>query len=280
MKKESQKLLWFGAMMTGPSSGIRAAPATRSRKYTRTNGTTSAFTKAYSGRDTPFSRASRCASSFVIGREPSRLSVETPIPRGIRARHRAPATPAEREDAPAPNGSDELEVHHLGGVTPPRAQLQDPRVAAGPPRVARCDLGEQRVHDELVLPERRERLAAGMQIAALGQRDELLELRLDRLGLRLGRLDPLMLDDLLAEVHEQRLAMRRVAAELVACLLVAHERISSLVQSARRSRPRLCSVSMTSSIDFLPKFGIALSSPSDFEMRSPTVWMPARFRQL
>src|SRR5439155_1392512 len=37
---------------------------------------------------------------------------------------------------------------------------------------------------------------------------------------------------------------------------------------------------MTSSIDFLPKFGIALSSPSDFEMRSPTVWMPARLRQL
>ena len=28
---------------------------------------------------------------------------------------------------------------------------------------------------------------------------------------------------------------------------------------------------MTSSIDFLPKFGIALSSASDFEIRSPTV---------
>src|SRR3954464_15638039 len=37
---------------------------------------------------------------------------------------------------------------------------------------------------------------------------------------------------------------------------------------------------MTSSIDFLPKFGIAASSPSDFETRSPTVWMPARLRQL
>ena len=37
---------------------------------------------------------------------------------------------------------------------------------------------------------------------------------------------------------------------------------------------------MTSSIDFLPKFGIAFSSPSDFETRSPTVWMPARLRQL
>src|SRR5919202_1211717 len=34
---------------------------------------------------------------------------------------------------------------------------------------------------------------------------------------------------------------------------------------------------MTSSIDFLPKFGIAASSPSDLETRSPTVWIPARF---
>src|SRR5207248_5005211 len=35
-------------------------------------------------------------------------------------------------------------------------------------------------------------------------------------------LDPLVLDDLLAQVHQQRLAVRRVAAELVACLLVSH----------------------------------------------------------
>ena len=32
---------------------------------------------------------------------------------------------------------------------------------------------------------------------------------------------------------------------------------------------------MTSSIDFLPKLGIALSSASDLETRSPIVWMPA-----
>ena len=37
---------------------------------------------------------------------------------------------------------------------------------------------------------------------------------------------------------------------------------------------------MTSSIDLRPKFGIALSSDSDFRSRSPTVWMPARLRQL
>ena len=37
---------------------------------------------------------------------------------------------------------------------------------------------------------------------------------------------------------------------------------------------------MTSSVLRLPKFGIALSSDSERCTRSPTVWMPARFRQL
>src|SRR4051794_40647280 len=112
-----------------------------------------------------------------------------------------------------------------------------------------------------------------MQVAPLPERDQLLDLRLDRLGLRLGGLDPLVLDDLLAEVGQHRLAVSRVSRELAALLLVSH-------QSWRRSSPRACRVSTTSSIDFLPKFGIAASSPSDFETRSPTVWIPARLRQL
>ena len=37
---------------------------------------------------------------------------------------------------------------------------------------------------------------------------------------------------------------------------------------------------MTSSVERSPKFGIAFSSDSEFWTRSPTVWMPARFRQL
>ena len=42
----------------------------------------------------------------------------------------------------------------------------------------------------------------------------------------------------------------------------------------------MASVSLTSSIDFLPKFGIAASSFSDLETRSPIVSMPTRLRQL
>jgi hypothetical protein len=45
-------------------------------------------------------------------------------------------------------------------------------------------------------------------IALLRKRDQPLELGLDRLGLRLGGLDALVVDHLTAEVHEQRLAVR------------------------------------------------------------------------
>src|SRR3954451_5775338 len=117
--------------------------------------------------------------------------------------------------------SDELEKDHLGRVGTTRSQLQDPRVATGTVGVARSDLLEQPVHDELVLTERSGRLTASVLIAALRERDQLLDLRLGRLRLGLGRLDPLVLDDLLGEVHQQRLTVRRVAAELVSLLLVA-----------------------------------------------------------
>jgi hypothetical protein len=50
-----------------------------------------------------------------------------------------------------------------------------------------------------------------VEVTALGERDELLDLRLDGLGLRLGRSDALVGDDLLAEVRQQCLAMRGAA---------------------------------------------------------------------
>src|SRR6476620_8617498 len=119
------------------------------------------------------------------------------------------------------NQSDQLEEHHLGRVALTRTELEDAGVAAGALRVAGRHLLEELVHGELVLAERAEGLAAGMQVAAPRKRDQLLDLGLDRLGLGLGGLDPLMLDDLLAEVREQRLAVRCVAGELVAGLWVA-----------------------------------------------------------
>src|SRR5439155_9180030 len=122
----------------------------------------------------------------------------------------------------APEDSDELDEDHLRRIATARAELEDARIAARALRIARREFLEQLVHRELVLRERRERLAARVQIAALGQRDQLLDLRLDRLRLGLRGPHALVLDDLLAQVHEQRLAMGAVAAELVPVLLVSH----------------------------------------------------------
>ena len=71
-------------------------------------------------------------------------------------------------------------------------------------------------------PSARHGLAPRVQVAALRQGDEALDLGLDRLRLRLGGLDALVVDHLTAEVHQQRLAMRGAAAELSSVALVAH----------------------------------------------------------
>src|SRR5262249_12455188 len=180
-----------------------------------------------------------------------------------------------------------------------------------------------------------DRLAPRRQVAAFAERDHLLGERLDRLCLRCRRLDPAVLDQRARKVRVERLAMRRVAAELLTCAVVPHDEWSfrwhpwmprSLTPSdartegalglgspsatddaaARRviageaprdvagrptysaaepSSPRsvspcAASVSLTSSTDFLPKFGIAASSFSVFTTRSPIVSMPTRLRQL
>src|SRR4051794_22378442 len=118
--------------------------------------------------------------------------------------------------------SDELEEDHLGRIRSARPELHDPGVATGPLRVARRDLLEQLVHEEAVLPELGHALPAGVEVAALGERDELLHLGLDRLGLRLRGLDPLVLDQVARQVAEQRPAMGRIARELVPLLAVTH----------------------------------------------------------
>ena len=102
---------------------------------------------------------------------------------------------------------DELEVDHFGRVRRARAELEDPGVATRTVLVARRDLLEELVDHALVgVLERRDRLAARVQVTLARERDQLLDLRLDRLGLGLGGLDPLVVDDLDAEVGEQRLA--------------------------------------------------------------------------
>src|SRR5690242_2495830 len=136
-----------------------------------------------------------------------------------------PANPAPSYSSVSlsrPPVSDELDVHHLGRVRAPRAQLQDAGVASRPRFVARRDLLEQLVHDELVLAERGQRLPARVEVAPLGERDQLLDLRLDHLGLGLAGAHPLVLDHLATEVLDQRLAVTCVPRQLVALLLMSH----------------------------------------------------------
>src|SRR3954453_8190582 len=172
------------------------------------------------GRPRPFGRR-RSVASFLAG--PCSAPIR-PQP-GWTEHWAAPPSPRNRSRRirEGAGRSEELEKDPLARVRAPGAELQDPRVAAVALRVARSDLLEQAVNDELVLAERGRRLPASVLVTALGEGDQLLDLRLGGLGLCFGRLDPLVLDDLLGEVQQQRLAVRRVAAELVSLLLVAHD---------------------------------------------------------
>src|SRR3954451_23758019 len=169
----------------------------------------------------------------------------------------------------------ELEVRHLRRVAPARAELDDPRVAAGTLLETRRDVGEQHRHD-VVRAQERKGVAPRGEVAAAAQGDHLLRNRADGLRLGDGRLDPAVLDHGTREVRVESLTVRRIAAELLALAMVPHEPYSS----PRSVRPCVASVSLTSSIDFLPKFGIAASSFSLLTTRSPIVSMPTRLRQL
>jgi hypothetical protein len=82
------------------------------------------------------------------------------------------------------------------------------------------------VHGELVVVQLRERLAARVQIASLGERDQLLELGPERLRPWLGRPDALVLDQLLRHRPQHRPAVSRIAAQLAFLALVPHRRRS------------------------------------------------------
>src|SRR4029077_10861311 len=83
----------------------------------------------------------------------------------------------------------------------------------------------------------RDRLAAGVQIAAFAERDEFLHHRAKLLRLRQRRGDLLMLDQRGAHIAEHRLAMLRRAVELAVNLAVTHRISPSLlcVATVRRT---------------------------------------------
>jgi hypothetical protein len=108
-------------------------------------------------------------------------------------------------------GLDELDDRHGRVVALAVAELEDARVATGPVDVARADLGEQRVHDALVV-QALEHLATGVQVTALAEGDEVLGVRAQALGLGLRRGDPAVLEQLRRQVAQHEPLVRRAAA--------------------------------------------------------------------
>jgi hypothetical protein len=102
----------------------------------------------------------------------------------------------------------------LGRVALARAELHDPRIAAGPVGEARRHVREQLVHDVASSGAWRWRVARS-EVAALAERDHLLGERLHRLRLRLGRLDPAVLDQRAGEVRVEGSPMGGIPPELL-----------------------------------------------------------------
>src|SRR5207245_3924720 len=80
--------------------------------------------------------------------------------------------------------------------------------------------------DDVLRAQEGDRLPARREVAAAAERDHLLGDRLDGLGLRLGRLDPAVLDQSAREARVQGLALGAVATELLACAAVAHRALA------------------------------------------------------
>ncbi len=125
--------------------------------------------------DRQFQRAAVVARSpRIIRRHALELALDgtlvglaCPACEARRRRTRSSALRSSLAAAPAAARSDELEEDHLGRVALTLTDLEDARVATGTLGVARSHLDEQLVDRELVLGERREGLAAGVQVARL-----------------------------------------------------------------------------------------------------------------
>src|SRR3954471_19861584 len=120
----------------------------------------------------------------------------------------------------------ELDARHLRPVTLAVAGLEDARVAAGPRDEAGSDLLEQLVR-RLALLDVANGEPAGVEGARACLGDQLLDERAELLGLRLGRLDRLALDERGGEVAHQRELLLARAAQLPSCLPVTHGFYSS-----------------------------------------------------
>src|SRR5258706_1412030 len=117
--------------------------------------------------------------------------------------------------------AQQLEESLIGAVALVPSRADDARVASIAIAEAGAD-GVEQLHDGLVGHEIRSREPPRRQVAALPQRDHLLDDGLRGLGLGNGRLDTLLDDNRRDQVPQQRAPVRGVPSEFVACYFVAH----------------------------------------------------------
>src|SRR5439155_20504539 len=138
------------------------------------------------------------------------------------------------------------------------------------------DLGEELVN-HISVWDGLEHLPPGMHVAALGEGDQVLRQRTEGLRLRLRGLDSATVEQLGRQCGKDQPLMVRPGPQSRSLLRPRHP---VLPYSGRSSRPSSSSLALTSSMDFCPKFRMSRSSASLFWMRSPTVLIPSRFKQL
>src|SRR2546425_12064863 len=117
------------------------------------------------------------------------------------------------------------------------AELQNPRVAAGPRRKPLADLGEQLGGDLFVLETALDD-PARVQVAAARERDEPLRKGTQLLRLRLSGLDAAVQEQARRHVVERRLLVARRSRQLAALSAVAHYSFSGPVSRGRGALPR------------------------------------------
>src|SRR6266545_565039 len=182
---------------------------------------------------------------------------------------------------------DQLEEHHGRAVAGTRAGLDDPGVAAVPVGESRGDRVEEPAH-HLGVGNHRQDLAARVEALALGQGDHVVREAAHRLRLRLGRGHALMPEQRDEKVAEQRPAVLRDAAELVAVVAVPHRTAPPRPRAPRTfgsirmpsDKPSAASAVLISSIDFSPRFFTCSRSASFFWTRSTTRFSSAFFSAL
>src|SRR5437868_13569058 len=152
------------------------------------------------------------------------------------------------------------------------AELHDPRVAAGPRCKPLADFGEQLGRDGLVLDPAFHQTAC-VQIAAARERDEPLRKGTQLLRLRLGGLNPAVLEEAGRHVIQRRLLVARRARKLAALGAVTHYSSSVPVSCAcgalPGSRMRILTTGVSSSC--IPKFKPSRRSNSAI---SPSAFSP------